>query len=339
MNNFVAPDDGTYYVEITGDGGRPVQPGRDPGADFNTQPDNQLSEAQDITATELSGDNKLGGVLGYLTSRQRRRLLLGQRQCRRQPGTSPPRLRPADPGEFVNTLYPELLLFDPNGNLVAVAAGNASDGRNSVIDFTVPDGDAGTWTIEVTSSPNTPLSLGRVRPPGHRRHRGPVALRRHRQPLPRLAHSSSRRPTSSSPSTTRFWRTSLTPGELEVNGVSATAVTLVNANTVDWSVPASAFATGIDLPNVVTIGADAYGDQVTDVSGQTLTPYSYTFFTTNVAPVIVSSSIDGQVFSPAPADVTEVVTFNQPMDTSFTTSSSFSLYGNYHQRLLRGRVV
>ena len=123
--------------------------------------------------------------------------------------------------------------------------------------------------------------------------------------------------------------TSLTPGELEVNGVDATGVTLVGPNTVDWSVPASAFPTGIDLPNVVTIGADAYGNQVTDVSGQTLVPYSYTFFTTNVPPYIVSSSIDGSVFSPAPADVTEVVTFSQPMDTAFTTSSSFSLYGNY----------
>ena len=55
------------------------------------------------------------------------------------------------------------------------------------------------------------------------------------------------------------------------------------------------------------------------MSGETLTPYSYTFFTTNVPPEIVSSSINGSVFSPAPADVTEVVTFNQPMNTSFTT--------------------
>ena len=38
---------------------------------------------------------------------------------------------------------------------MAIADGNASDGRNSVIDFTVPDGDAGKWTIEVTPSPNT----------------------------------------------------------------------------------------------------------------------------------------------------------------------------------------
>ena len=57
--------------------------------------------------------------------------------------TSRLRLPAGGPNEFVNGLYPELLLYDPNGNLVAVAAGNASDGRNSVIDFTVPSGDAG----------------------------------------------------------------------------------------------------------------------------------------------------------------------------------------------------
>ena len=89
----------------------------------------------------------------------------------------------------------------------------------------------------------------------------------------------------------------------------------------------------------MTIGADAYGDQVTDVSGQTLTPYSYTFFTTNVAPVRRQLVDRRPVFSPAPADVTEVVTFSQPMNTSFTTSSSFSLLRQLQQRLLRGRVV
>ena len=169
---------------------------------------------------------------------------------------------------------------------------------------------------------------GRVRPAGHRRHGRPVAVRRYRH------HPGRRRLVQ--PPTDIFITfnepvlgSSLTPGELEVNGVAATAVTLVNANTVDWSIPSTAYATGIDLPNVVTIGADSMGNQVMDVSGQTLTPYSYTFFTTNVAPYVVSSSIDGSVFSPAPADVTEVVTFSQPMDTAFTTASSFDLYGNY----------
>ena len=39
---------------------------------------------------------------------------------------------------------------------MAVANGNASGGRNSVITYTVPDKDAGKWTIEVTASPDTP---------------------------------------------------------------------------------------------------------------------------------------------------------------------------------------
>jgi hypothetical protein len=41
----------------------------------------------------------------------------------------------------------ELELFDPNANLVAIAAGNGSDGLSSIINFTVPDGDPGEWQI------------------------------------------------------------------------------------------------------------------------------------------------------------------------------------------------
>lgn len=51
---------------------------------------------------------------------------------------------------------PELLLYDQNGNLVAIAAGNGFDGKSSVIDFTVPDGFGGNWTVQVTGSPNAP---------------------------------------------------------------------------------------------------------------------------------------------------------------------------------------
>jgi hypothetical protein len=48
----------------------------------------------------------------------------------------------------------ELLLYDPHGNLVAIAAGNGTDGLSSDIQFTVPNGDGGKWVTEVTSSPN-----------------------------------------------------------------------------------------------------------------------------------------------------------------------------------------
>jgi hypothetical protein len=48
----------------------------------------------------------------------------------------------------------ELLVYDPHGNLVAVAAGNGSNGLSSVIQIAVPNGDGGRWVTEVTSSPN-----------------------------------------------------------------------------------------------------------------------------------------------------------------------------------------
>lgn len=45
----------------------------------------------------------------------------------------------------------ELLLYDNNGNLVAIASGNASDGLSSIIDFTIPGGETGNWRAEVSS--------------------------------------------------------------------------------------------------------------------------------------------------------------------------------------------
>jgi hypothetical protein len=51
----------------------------------------------------------------------------------------------------------ELLLYDPNGNLVAVASQNGSDGFSSIIDFSVPAGDAGEWQIQVVPSASLPI--------------------------------------------------------------------------------------------------------------------------------------------------------------------------------------
>ena len=66
LNNFVAPADGTYYIAVTGDPGAQFNLVVTRGADFTTQPHTTLATAQDITATEQSGDNKLGGALGSL---------------------------------------------------------------------------------------------------------------------------------------------------------------------------------------------------------------------------------------------------------------------------------
>ena len=326
LNNFVSPDDETYYVQVTGTPGDTFNLVVTLGADFTTQPNNSIATAQNITATEQSGSSRLGGVLGDFQTANG-----GDYYAVRVKAGDNLTFTTSTPAgganEFVNTLDPELLLFDENGKLVAVADGNASDGRNSVITYKVPKGDAGVWTIEVTSADATQGEYG-------------LQATGATGALPKFTVASTDPPKGAliQPPTDIFITfsapvlgTSLTPDELEVNGVAATAVTLVSANTVDWTVPLSAYPTGADLSNTVTIGTDADGNQVTDVSGQTLTPnpFSYKFDTTNIAPTVVKSTIDGKVFSPAPADVTEVVTFSQPMNTSFTTSASFNLVGNF----------
>ena len=203
LSNFIAPYNGTYYVQVSGDSGVQFNLVVTRGADFNTQPNNQYPSTQDITATEQSGDNKLGGVLGYFQTADGTDYYSVNANAGDNlhfTTTTPA----GGPGEFVNNFYPELLLFDENGNLVAIAAGNAPDGRNSVIDFTVPDGDAGTWTIEVAPSPNTPTrptASTASWPPGQ-----PAPCHLSLSPAPRRPpeHSSNPPRTSLSPLTTRF---------------------------------------------------------------------------------------------------------------------------------------
>ena len=66
----------------------------------------------------------------------------------------------------------ELLLYDPNGNLVAIASQNGSDGLSSIIDFTVPDADSGEWQIQVAPDANaSPPHALRLRSRHPRLHR------------------------------------------------------------------------------------------------------------------------------------------------------------------------
>ena len=63
-----------------------------------------------------------------------------------------------------------------------------------------------------------------------------------------------------------------------------------------------------------------------DLQGSLVTPDNFSFTTNDVAPVVVSSSIaDGSVLSPGP--LTEVITFNEPIQPSSANDSDILLYG------------
>jgi uncharacterized repeat protein (TIGR01451 family) len=144
ISHFVAPVSGTYYALVTGDASEVYSLVVTRGAEFDSEPNDTLGTAQPLVA---------GAALGYLPGNADDYFSVraSEGDNLHMQTTTPA----GGPGEFVNGLYPELLLYDPNGNLVAIANGNAIDGRNSVIDFTVPNGDAGIWTVQVTYSPST----------------------------------------------------------------------------------------------------------------------------------------------------------------------------------------
>ena len=243
------------------------------------------------------------------------------------------------PNEFVNNLDPELKLYDRNGNLVATAVGNASDGRNAVINYTVPAAASGKWVIEVEPSQQSVTSTsgeyGLLVTGATGGLSSLVVASTTPAPLAKLQPPSTITVTFDEP----INLSSLSAGQLKVNNVAATGFTVLNATSVSWTIPASAYGTGYDLSNQVTISPDASGNQIRDVSGQTLSPYSYDFLTTNVAPTVKSSSLSGQVISPSPANVTEVVKFSQQMNTAKTTAASLVLIGYRAQYPVLPHVV
>ena len=65
---------------------------------------------------------------------------------------------------------------------------------------------------------------------------------------------------------------------------------------------------------------------VENLQGTVVTPDNFTFETDDVPPIVVSSSIaDGAVLSPGP--LTEVITFNEPIQPSSVNDSDVLLYG------------
>jgi len=268
LNNFVAQRAGTYYVSVTGAVGVTYNLVVTRGADFATQPNNTFPGAQDISATQEAGPN-FGGVLGYL-SNAAPNFGADYYAVHANAGDNL-HFATSTPAGGLNNLNPELLLFDANGNLVAIADGNAPDGRNSVIDFTVPGGDAGSWTIEVTSADGSTGDYG-LYVTGATGGLSPLFVTGTTPPSGALVQP----PTTITITFNQpVYGPSLSPGELTVNGVSATGVTLDNANTVTFTFATGAIADGI---NVGVLSVDPVtGQSVEDVSGATAIGFSWTF--------------------------------------------------------------
>lgn len=236
---------------------------------------------------------------------------------------------PGDPTgqfQFPNLLNAKFEILDPNGNVVGSSTGAGTMNLTAQL--------SGTYEVEVGSADGTSAGEYVLNVTGNTAGISPFLV------------------TSSTPANGALVQP---PSSYTVTFNNSVLLTSLAADeftitTSTGSETASSYV--VDSPNTVTFYFDSSiypfenrgNAQITisgdgtnfpaDLSGATLgggLGYVGSFTFDNVAPTIVSSSIDGQTFSPAPATVTETVDFSEPMSTSYIDVSLAGTYlgGNY----------
>ena len=222
---------------------------------------------------------------------------------------------PADgPNQFVNTLDPKIELYNPSGTLVASDDNSGADGRNALLHYTAAA--AGQYVVHVLSAGGTTgeyvLDVGGAT--GTTAQAFSVASTN-----PANGSTIASYPATM---TVDFSGTvllsSLAASDLTVNGVAATGFSVVDYNTVAFTLPAG---TG-DGTYTVAVAAGA----VSDIHGTPLQAYGGQFTVDSVAPRVIGSSIqEGDAL--ATSSVTYMVQFSKPMLKADLDASDFSLVG------------
>jgi streptogramin lyase len=232
--------------------------------------------------------------------------------------TTTPYGDPQQPFQPNNTLTPTLYLYDASGNLIATNTGGASDGKNDQIKFTVPttgvyyvsvqgaNSSAGEYTLTLKGATGAlpAFTVADTNP----------AAGAHVPPLASITVDFS----------DSILLTSLPTAKVTFGGKAATGYQIDNDHEVTWFV--QSLPAGLNVPYKFVIPAGA----ITDIHGVALSAFSETIIVNTVPPKVVSTSIlNGNVLKPG--SITYKVTFNEPIDTTQFSSSSFDLHGVYRQ--------
>lgn len=226
---------------------------------------------------------------------------------------------PADgTGEFVNLLNPKIELYNPSG--ILVASGTVlGDGRNEQIlhaatatglyrvRVLAEGGTGGEYFVSVAGNTGTTA--------------GPAFQVTATNPV-----NGANLLVSPTTYTVDFndavLVSSLNASDLKVNGVDALGFTVVDGDTVNFTLAGG-------LPNgtyTVTIAAGA----ILDAQGTPIQAFSATFTVDSVAPRVLATNVAPNAILP-PGNLTYTVTFSEPMRTTNLTSDDFTLHGNFRQ--------
>ncbi|HNN82512.1 MAG TPA: tandem-95 repeat protein, partial [Accumulibacter sp.] len=210
-------------------------------------------------------------------------------------------------GEPVNLLDPQLFLYAPDGNLVALDQNGAADGRNARIEYTVSGAAlAGAlYRIEVRSENQTKGSY--------------VLSARGSSATPPPFNVTTTTPADQAllavyPATytvdfsQALLLSSVDAADLTIDGIAASSVTVVDGDTLRFAIDQAAHG---DAAYTVRIAAGA----LSSVSGQALGSFTATFETDATPPrVTVSSLLGGETL--APGSVVYSANFSEELASS-----------------------
>ena len=213
--------------------------------------------------------------------------------------------------QFANDLDPTINLYDDAGNLVATATGNASDGRNDVIDWTALT--SGSYRVQILGATKASLGEYTISVTGDTGGLAPFTVT---STNPAAGSDIGFQVSSMDVSfSSSVLLASINDSDFTIDGNEATGFKLDNATTVTFTFP----TTSDGIHNVSISGVE-------NLQGTVVVPDNFTFETDDVPPVVVSSSIpDGAVLSPGP--LTEVITFSKPIQPSSANDSDIILFG------------
>jgi Zn-dependent metalloprotease/methionine-rich copper-binding protein CopC len=314
FKDFTAPTDGDYFIAVSSTASTNYSLVLSKNSEFNSEANDTMAQAQDILSRQVGGDQWVfghTGAAGDSADLFRVNLAAGAALTLQT-------FTPADgTGEFNNSFNPRLRLLDAAGNVVAENDDSAPDGRNALLTYVNTDSNA-TFYVEISSS----TAAGT---------QGEYVLRVNgNSATPSTFQVSTINPANGT--AFRIAPTSVTidfndaillntvnPSDLKIDGIIATAVTVVDSDTLTFTIPAVTNA-GI---HTLTIN----GGDLTDLQGTPLTTFTSTFVLDTVGPRVLN-------MMPAPISVVPAgavsiqVTFNEAMAKGNLSSDDFSLAGS-----------
>lgn len=185
---------------------------------------------------------------------------------------------PADgPGEFVNDFVPAIKVFDSSGTLVLTDTQSAGDGRNVDVSFTAQT--SGTYIVHVAAASGEPGGEYLLLVEGNTGDPPPLVVTDTSPTDGAIVQSA---PTYTVDFSSPLLLTSVDASDLEVDGVTASSVTIIDGDTLAFTLPALSDAT-------YTI-AFAEG-AITSLSGQDLEAFSAELTVDTAPPQVAFSSV------------------------------------------------